>query len=56
MSKELSKWRRAMSDHAREIMTMLATIAEAEERLDRLKKIYTEEYKKVDAALDKDVH
>ena len=53
MSKELSKWRRAMAEHAREIMTILATIAEAEARLDELKKIYTEEYKKVDDALDK---
>jgi len=53
MSDELNKWRRALQDHAREVMNVLSTVHELEKTVSRLKNELTEEYEKIDEALDK---
>jgi hypothetical protein len=56
MSKELSKWRRAMAHHAMELMQLAAEFGDLEQRAAKEKREVIEEWKKVDAALDKDLH
>ncbi len=54
MTRELNKWRLAMADRARQVMSLLADINEMEKTVSRLKNELLEEYSKIDEALDKD--
>lgn len=53
MSEQLSKWRMALADHARQIMSLLADLNEMEKTVSRLKQELGEEYEKIDNLLDK---
>jgi len=54
MTRELSTWRNAMAERARQVMNLLADVHEMEKTVSRLKNELTEEYKKIDEALDRD--
>jgi len=54
MSNELGKkWRQMLQDKAREVMTLMGDVNELEKTVSRLKSELTEEYEKIDEALDK---
>ncbi len=46
------KWRQMLNDKAREVMNLLSTVNELEKTVSRLKNELTEEYEKIDEALD----
>ena len=54
MTRELSKWRIAMADRACQVMQLLGDANEALRIWVQIKKELTEEYEKIDEALDKD--
>jgi predicted nucleic acid-binding Zn-ribbon protein len=47
------KWRQMLNDKAREVMNLLSTVNELEKTVSRLKNELTEEYEKIDEALDR---
>lgn len=48
------KWRQMLNDKAREVMKLLSDVNEVEKTCSRLKNELTEEWKKIDDALDKE--
>lgn len=53
MTRELSQWRLILADRARQVMSLLADVNEMDKTVSRLKNELTEDYKKIDEALDK---
>ena len=47
------KWRQMLNDKAREVMNLLSLVNEIEKTVSRLKNELTQEYEKIDEALDK---